>query len=81
MKAPALLTRRDVAALPRLYTCEGQGLGAQARVRLFLPGQLAHLTDARGPYGARVERDRHWRPRPLAECLKDEGREDEWESF
>ena len=29
---------------------------------------LAELRSVRGPFGLGIERDLHWRPRPLSEC-------------
>ena len=33
---------------------------------------LAELEEIRGPFGLRVERDRHWRPTPVSKILNGE---------
>ena len=95
-----LMTKAVEAALPPLYTNDGKGEEAMARVKFFTPDSnwtwyaseynpeeklcfgvvvgferelgyfsLTELEGIRGPLGLKVERDRHWTPKPLKECV------------
>lgn len=94
-----LLTKTIEKSLPALYSQDGKGDEALARVKFFCPWggwtwyvteynptdrlffglvvghetelgyfSLDELEAVRGPAGLRIERDIHWRPRPLKEC-------------
>ena len=50
---------------PEQRLCFGVVVGHERELGYF---SIAELEDIRGPGGLRIERDLHWKPRPLKEC-------------
>ena len=50
---------------PAERLCFGVVVGHERELGYF---SLAELEEIRGPGGLRIERDLHWKPRPIKEC-------------
>ena len=50
---------------PEQRLCFGVVVGHERELGYF---SIAELEEIRGPGGLKIERDLHWRPRPLKEC-------------